>query len=124
MKRILIIDDDTEFRKMLTVSVAQAGYEIVEAANGKEGMKKYQSEKIDLVVTDIFMPEKEGIETIMELRAIDPDIKIIGISGGGIHKEFGFLENLSDFGAQRTFQKPFALQDFLVAIEELLGVEE
>ncbi len=121
MHRILIIDDDNEFRKMLKLSISKAGHEVVEASNGRDGLRAYQAERFDLVVTDIFMPVQEGIETIFKLKEFDTNVQIIAISGGGSHQNFEYLNNSSDFGVQKTFQKPFAMPAFLDAIQEVVG---
>jgi len=121
MHRILIIDDDNEFRKMLALRLTKACYEVVEALNGREGLRAYQAEPVDLVVTDIFMPVQEGIETVFKLKEISPDLPIIAISGGGSRQNFDYLDNVSDFGVDKTFQKPFVMSEFLDAIKELIG---
>jgi CheY-like chemotaxis protein len=83
MKRILIIDDDGQFLAMLRQMLERNGYRIVEVANGEEGIKLYRENPTDLIITDLIIPEKEGIESIIELRQDFPDVKIIAISGGG-----------------------------------------
>ena len=87
-------------------------------------MNKYRNEQPDLVVTDIVMPEKEGIETIMELRALDPDVRIIAISGGGRINPEDYLSWAQKFGVQHTFTKPVDRDSLLAAVDSLLvGVE-
>ncbi len=120
MTQILIIDDDDDFRKMLNLMLKQAGYDVVDAADGNEGLKSYNKEQIDLVVTDIFMPEKEGIETVMELRTINPDVKIIAISGGGTRGNLNYLDHMKILGVQKTLDKPFDPEELLAAVTELL----
>ncbi|MCH8809524.1 MAG: response regulator, partial [Proteobacteria bacterium] len=83
MARILIIDDEDELRSMLRQMLEQAGHEVTEAVNGAEGIRLYEQDRPDLIITDIIMPEKEGVETIIALRRADPDLPIIAISGGG-----------------------------------------
>ena len=92
MARILIIDDEEKFRKMLRQMLERAGHEVVEAPDGKEGVKLYREKLTDLIITDIFMPEKEGIQTIKELKRDFPEAKIIAISGGGRNGLFYFLK--------------------------------
>jgi two-component system, chemotaxis family, chemotaxis protein CheY len=121
MHRILIIDDDGEFRKMLVLVLTRAGYEVVEASNGREGLWAYQADPVDLVVTDIFMPVQEGIETVFKLKEISPGLSIIAISGGGSRQNFDYLDNVSDLGVDKTLQKPFAMSELLDAIRELIG---
>lgn len=119
MKRILIIDDDTQFRQMLRQTLERAGYEVVEAADGNEGIKLFREAPTDLVITDIIMPGKEGIETIIELQREFPDVKIIAISGGGrieAEEYLGFAKKLKVAG---TFEKLFDREELLEAIEEL-----
>jgi CheY-like chemotaxis protein len=120
MARILIMDDDDDFREMLKEMLEMAGYEVAEAANGKEGMKVYRAEPADLIVIDIFMPEQEGIETIRELKRDFPDTKIIAISGGGRGSVFNYLNMVMDFGVAYAFTKPFERDDLLKAIHDLL----
>ncbi len=83
MKKILVIDDDNDFRRMLCAKLTKSGFAVVEAENGVEGIRRFTENEVDLVVTDIIMPEKEGMETILELKKIDPALKIISVSGGG-----------------------------------------
>jgi CheY-like chemotaxis protein len=123
MANVLIIDDDDDFRRMLVRMLTQAGYEVVEASNGEEGLKLYHKDQIDLVITDLFMPEKEGIETVIELKVINPEVLIIAISGGGADIKFNYLDQLKDLGVQRTFEKPFAKDELLSSLKELLETE-
>ena len=83
MVQILVIEDDDIVRELIKSILIDAGYDVTSANNGKEGLKSAISNKPDIVITDIFMPEKEGLETIKELRAHYPDIKILAVSGGG-----------------------------------------
>ena len=117
MKRILVIDDDMQMREMLRQTLERAEYEVVEAQDGKEGMRLYRQDPTDLIITDIIMPEKEGVETIIELRRDFPDIKIIAISGGsrGIDAE-SCLFAVKQFGADCVFSKPFDRKELLGAI--------
>jgi CheY-like chemotaxis protein len=120
MALILIIDDDNQFRAMLREMLERAGYEVVDAPDGKEGIKLYREKAADLIITDIVMPEKEGIETIMELRRDFPDVKIIAISGGGRLDSGQYLIMAKSLGALYTFTKPVEREKLLQAVEELL----
>ena len=120
MALILIIDDDNQFRAMLREMLERTGYKVVEASNGKEGIKLYREKATDLIITDLIMPEKEGIETIMELRRDFPDVKIIAISGGGRLDPEQYLSMAKGFGARYTFVKPVEREELLQAVEELL----
>ncbi len=121
MRRILIIDDDVQFCQMLRQMLERAGYEVVEASNGKEGIKLFREAPTDLVITDIIMPEKEGIETIIELKREFTNVKIIAISGGGHLEASGYLNSTKYLKVARTFEKPFNREELLEAIQELLG---
>ncbi len=120
MKRVLIIDDDLQMREMMVQAVERAGYHAAGAANGKIGLGIHSQEPADLVITDLIMPEKEGIETIRELRKDFPQLKIIAISGGGRAGPEGYLNVAKAIGANRTLSKPFDLKTLLAAVKELL----
>ena len=120
MAYILIIDDDNQFRAMLREMLERSGYEVVEASDGKEGLRLYREKATDLIITDIIMPEKEGIEVIMELQRDFPDVKIIAMSGGGQLDPGLYLSMAKSFGAQYTFDKPVERQELLKAVRELL----
>lgn len=122
MKRILVIDDDDQLRQMIRQILERSNYEVLDAPNGKVGIDIYRREPLDLVITDIFMPEKEGLETIRELCREYPDIKIIAISGGSPKTEgFSSLQFAKGFGALRTLAKPFFREELLQVVRELLG---
>jgi CheY-like chemotaxis protein len=117
---ILLIDDDDQIRTMLREMLGRAGYMVMEASDGKEGVKLYRDQPCDLIITDIIMPEKEGIETIRELKRDFPDVKIIAMSGGGRIDAEDYLHMAKMLGAQRTFAKPIERDKLLGAIKELL----
>ena len=121
MTHILIIDDDLQILDMLSQTLEREGYEVITASDGKEGLRLYRENPVDLIITDIIMPGKEGIETIMDLRREFPHVKIIAISGGGQIDAEQYLSMAQKLGAQRTFIKPFARTELLKAIMELLG---
>jgi PAS domain S-box-containing protein len=118
--RILVIDDESEIRKLFIKKLAGRGYEIIEACDGKEGIKLCHKTRPDLVITDIVMPEKEGIETITELKREFPDIKIIAISGGGRNAPDAYLQLAKNLGVDRTFSKPIDWPELIKTIRELL----
>lgn len=121
MARVLIVDDDFQVREMLTIMLKRAGHEVAEAGNGNEAIQVCQDKAIDLVITDIIMPDKEGIETIVELRRDYPDIKIFAISGGGRVSPENYLKLAEKIGALKTFAKPFSKNQILSAIDEALA---
>lgn len=121
MVRILLIDDDDDFRRMLRTALEDDGYVVEEARNGREGLQRYVVAPTDVVITDLLMPEHEGLETIRSLRRINLQVKIIAISGGMGH--LNFLPLARTFGALRTLQKPFPLQALHDAVREVLQHE-
>lgn len=122
MAKILIIDDEEQVRLYLRKILEPEGHEIVEAGNGKVGLQLYREEPADLIITDIFMPEKEGLETIRELRRDYPEVKIIVISGGGNRLNLDVLPMARRFGALRALAKPFTRQDMLSAVRVALDL--
>jgi len=120
MARILVIDDDEQVLDMLYESLTREGYDVLRASNGEQGLRLYRQKPVDLIITDIIMPEKEGIETIIELRRDFPDVKIIAMSGGGRIGTKDYLHLAKIFGVQRTFTKPVAREQLLDAIKALL----
>ncbi len=123
MKRILVIDDDTQIREMLREILEREGYEIEDAENGKDALAIQQARPCDLIITDLIMPEQDGVETIMEFTQRDPAVKIIAISGGGRIGPRDYLEMAEALGAKKTFYKPFKRQEILAAVSELLNSE-
>lgn len=120
MRRILVIDDEPYILLMLKEMLEKAGYEVDLASNGREGMALFEKDSADLVITDIFMPDKEGLEVILELKKRRPELKIIAMSGGGRTFPGSYLETAKHFGADIIFQKPFKQKDLISAVKELL----
>ncbi|NBC82600.1 MAG: response regulator [Bacteroidetes bacterium] len=118
--KILVIEDDLFFQQMLKDLLSLEGYEIFLANNGIKGMQLFHKVHPDLVITDIIMPEKEGTETIIELKQIKPDVKIIAMSGGGRGGFLDYLETANEFGVDATFPKPFNNKYFLNKVHEIL----
>jgi YesN/AraC family two-component response regulator len=121
MAKILIIDDETAIAMMLKKMVEKAGFEAKTANNGVEGLSVFDTFNPDLLITDIVMPEKEGLELIFELRRKNPNLKIIAISGGGRFQYEGYLNSAKHLGANRVFQKPLDLKELINSITELLS---
>lgn len=121
MARILVIDDEPQIRKMLKQMLEKAGHEAMLAENGSEGILLNKKTPADLIITDIFMPEKEGIETIMELRALWPSVSIIAISGGGSKGHVNYLDIAKNLGAAKTLDKPLKRQELLDTVDALLA---
>ncbi len=124
MNTILIIDDDESMLTSLKEMLIREGFNVLAAKDGKEGLNLFNDNQVDLVITDIVMPEKEGLETIMAMRKASKDIKIIAISGGGRQEPEGYLHVAKSLGARYTFTKPFKRDDLLGAVYELLKNDE
>jgi len=120
MSKILVVDDDRQIRAMLRQALESAGFEVVEASDGQEGVRSFQTASADLVITDILMPEKEGLALIQELRRLDPAVQIIAISGGSRHLPLDLLDIASRLGARRVFWKPFDLVQLVASVREAL----
>jgi DNA-binding response OmpR family regulator len=121
MAKILVIDDDEIMNGMTVQLLSEAGYEAEGAEDGNSGLKILESKSFDLIVTDIVMPEKEGVETIIAIRDKNKSIPIIAISGGGRIDPQDYLRMAQHFGADYTFQKPFEKEPFLAAVRECLS---
>jgi DNA-binding response OmpR family regulator len=121
MAKILVFDDEPSILLMIKKMLEKAGHEVDIALNGKEGMKLFEKNRPDLLITDILMPEKEGLETIFELRRKYSELKIIAISGGGRIGPEGYLPSAKLFGADMVFQKPLIQEEFLQAVSLLLN---
>lgn len=120
MARILIIEDDDEVRDLLESLLSREGHEVETAANGKQGVAAFLARPFDLVITDIIMPEKDGIEAIMDLRRGRPGLKLIAISGGGRVEPDNYLHSAQLLGADRTLRKPFSNEAIVAAVADLL----
>ena len=121
MARILVMDDDGTLRGAIRVALEAAGYEVLEAADGHAGLRLQREQGADLVLVDIFMPERDGLEVIKALRVESPQVKIIAVSGGGRTGQIEVLSVAAAFGAARTLVKPFAPRELLKVIRELLA---
>lgn len=120
MSRILIIDDDDLIRQMLRAVLEREGYDVLDASDGREGLRVFMKNPVDLVVTDLVMPEKEGLEIIIELRRNFPDLKIIAISGGGTVGGSQYLDVAGKLGADKIMGKPLKLREFIAIVKGLM----
>jgi len=105
-QRILVADDDPGIRRTLQIGLTKAGYEVVEARDGEEAMRLWRDDGADLVISDIYMPDKDGLEVIRELRAESPTTPVIA---------------METFGARRTIAKPFTLEEMLAIVKQVLA---
>ncbi len=121
MRRILLIDDEEATCVALDEILKGAGFDVVTAADGREGMILFRQQVIDLVITDLIMPNQDGFETIMALRRLRPGCKVIAISGGGRRVEVGFLEKVvRRMGVIHFLSKPISGEEILGAVNDVL----
>ncbi len=121
MAKILVIDDDGAHRRMISLALGRAAHVIVEAKDGVEGLHCFREQHPRLVVCDIVMPEKEGIQTIVEIRSASPDVPIIAISGGGIDIGLNYLDLARKLGANAILSKPFRPAELVDLVDRLLA---
>jgi DNA-binding response OmpR family regulator len=121
MSRILIIDDESSLRQVLRIMLERVGHTVFDAPDGREGMALWHREPIDIVVTDIFMPHKDGIQVLMEMKKVATKPKIIAMSGGGQKGLLDWRANALALGADRVLVKPFDQQTLLLTVQEVLG---
>ena len=117
--KILVIDDDHLVRYALSKILSSNGYEVVTASDGRRGMVVLRAEHPDAVITDIIMPEQEGIDTIIQIRRERPAVKIIAISGGGRIRNIDFLDMAQSLGANEVLAKPFEVDELLSCLIRL-----
>jgi CheY-like chemotaxis protein len=121
MHKILVIDDNVVVRNTIVQLLEGEGYEVVSAEDGRRGLNVFRAERPDLVITDIIMPEKEGIETIRDIRETSPNAKIIAISGGGRIGNTDFLRIARQLGASDVISKPLDPDHFIAIVRERLA---
>ncbi len=119
-QRILVVDDDEGVRAFLCHILEREGYEVVAASDGEMALEKFREDPADLIITDIIMPKKEGIELILDFRSHNPEIPIIAISGGGRINPDDYLKTAELIGAQRAIAKPINRKEIMEAIKELI----
>ena len=120
MARVLVIDDEEQVRTLIREVLEGAGHEVMEAGNGREAMKLYEANPTNVVITDLVMPEQDGLETIRELRRRFPAVKIIAVSGAQQKLNLDLLYVAEKLGALRTLEKPFDICKLVALVEELL----
>lgn len=124
MSVVLIVEDDNDLREMLKTSLLKRKHVVLEASNGKDAINKFKPAITDLVITDLIMPDEDGLKVIMKMREIKPGIKIIAISGGGKAGPGNYLNLARALGANEVFSKPFSMNDLIVKIDLLLETEQ
>jgi YesN/AraC family two-component response regulator len=120
MERILIIDDEAQIRSMIRLILERDGYTVSEAPDGVEGIRYFREHPADLIITDLIMPNKDGIGMIIELKKEFPDVRIIAMSGGGLNRPEGYLRGAQKLGAACTLSKPINRHELLRAVKDTL----
>ena len=123
MRGVLIVDDNNEIREMLKIALIRRQFTVLEAVNGKDAIAHFKPTITDLVVTDLIMPEEDGLKVIIKLRELKPSIKIIAISGGGKAGPGSYLSLAKALGADAIYSKPFSINALISNIEQLLTDE-
>ncbi len=121
MRCILVVDDEKNMRSMLCRSLNRGGYRTAGAEDGKVALQMLADGAYDLMITDIIMPEQEGIETIHQAKLKFPDLKIIAMTGDGFYGKEEYLEAAYTLGVSQVFHKPFLMKDLFLAVSELLA---
>ena len=121
MAHILVVDDEASIRTMLRSILERSGHQVSEAENGKDALEKYREAPADAVIVDVFMPEQDGVETMIRLRTEYPDVKVVALSGGGWTSKGVALEHMTDLGAVETIAKPFTAEEVVEVVERILG---
>ncbi len=120
MRQILIIEDEAAIRDVMSRALRMHGYEVHLAKDGAEGLALWDAVHPDAVVTDVHMPNVDGIETIMALRSRDPNVRIVAVSGGDSRASFLALDSAGDLGATRVLPKPFRPDELAEAVRSVL----
>ncbi|RMG85979.1 MAG: response regulator [Candidatus Dadabacteria bacterium] len=121
MAKILVVEDEDEVRSMLREVLTRAGYVVLEAVDGEEGLQAFREHRPDVLITDLLMPVRGGLSLIVEVRQIDPRARILAISGGGPRGNLNFLDTARALGDVETLRKPFRRSALLSALERLVG---
>ncbi len=121
MALVLVVEDEQKMRRMVARVLAGRGHLVLEAENGNEALALLAKGPPDLVITDLFMPDKEGIETIRAIRQDHPDLPIIAMTGGGYHNNLELLAMAEKFGANARLAKPFRSEELLAVVAKVLG---
>jgi DNA-binding response OmpR family regulator len=119
-QRILVVDDDPGIRRTLHIGLGKAGYEVLEARDGEEATRLWHDTGADLVIADIHMPKKSGLEVIKDLRAESPSTPVIAMTDGGRSKNLNPLSYSKVLGAVRTIAKPFTLEAMVAMVKQEL----
>ncbi len=124
MARILLIEDEQQVRELLREILEQNGHEIIACKNGADGIRQYKESSFDLVIMDVLLPDKDGFETLNELKQHHNQVNVLAISGECAPSTVNVLHIAQRLGARQTLAKPFNLTDFLAVVDQLLAVPQ
>jgi DNA-binding response OmpR family regulator len=124
MAGILIVEDDKDLREMLKSLLTSRKHMVIEAVNGREAIQKFKPFWTDLVITDLIMPDEDGLKVIIRLKELKPEIKIIAITGGGKAGPVNYLNMAKTLGAHYVLPKPFSVNELISKIDFLLNIEQ
>jgi DNA-binding response OmpR family regulator len=118
MPRVLILEDSPDLRQLLQLELQAQGFEVAAASSGDSALELMERAPADVVLTDLFMPDKDGLETILELRARYPGARIVAMSGWESRAGLDYLKVAREIGAERTFRKPFDIGELIAALRQ------
>jgi len=124
MTRVLVIDDNAEIREMLIQMLAMLGYEARATETGAQGVEMFRAAPANVVLLDMFMPDRDGLETLRDLRQIDPNVRVVAMTGGGAYKNVGILKPALLLGARKLLYKPVTSTELREAIEEVMAMPQ
>ncbi len=121
MARILVIDDEQALRRSVVKILEREGHEVLDAADGKVGMRLLREQRPDLVISDLFMPEMDGVELLRQLRRESPELRVVAMSGGAYDGQIELLDVATGLGAAAVLRKPFELEELVSIVSDVLG---
>ena len=121
MTSVLLIDDDVEIRELLHQVLVSLGYDARTTETGAQGLDAFRASPADVVLLDMFMPDRDGLETLRDLRRINPNVRVIAMTGGGTYKNVGILKPALLLGARKLLYKPVTPTELRDAIEEVMA---
>jgi len=124
MARVLVVDDDAELRRALSRVLGKDGHEVIEAGDGRTALRMFAGDPVDLVLSDVYMPDMDGIDFLMRARSAFPEARIVIMSGGGNLPAAAVLDAASSLGADMTLSKPFTPDEVRAAVERVLAIEK
>jgi DNA-binding NtrC family response regulator len=120
----MVVDDEASVRSALRKILERMGHDVSEAENGRVALEQYREDPCDAMLVDLYMPEVDGVEVMIRLKADDPDVKVVAVSGGGWKSKDSALGEMTDLGAVETIAKPFTVDEVVEVMARVLGTSE